>query len=137
MGSPLDPAFANIFVGVLKYLLFKKFSNPNPNPLLYFRYVNDTFSISAMKQNATSFFKNSMLYIHPWFLLTKKKLIIHCHFLIFRSKNLTKNFLPKFTEDRHLRNSIHAEVHLNQRRGRQILLALLFTEKFALPKPFK
>ena len=38
-------------------------------------------------------------------------------------------------ENPHLRDSIHAEIHLDQ-RGKLILLALLFTEvlKFALRK---
>ena len=42
-------------------------------PLPYFRYVNDTLPFSVMQRNAAYFFRNSIFYIHLWFLLTIKK----------------------------------------------------------------
>ena len=51
-------------------------------------------------------------------------------------KSLTKSLLLQFIENPHSRDSIRAEIHLEQRRGKLILLVLLFTEllKFALLK---
>ena len=40
MGSPLGPALANIFVGYQEAKLF----NVAKRPLVYFRYVDDTFA---------------------------------------------------------------------------------------------
>ena len=40
MGSPLDPALANIFVGYHESKLFSCIQNPT----IYFRYVDDTFA---------------------------------------------------------------------------------------------
>ena len=53
-------------------------------------------------------------------------------------KKFNKKFLPQFIENPHSRDSIHARIYLDQRKGRRILLALLFTEflKFALRKSF-
>ena len=82
-----------------------------------------------------------MPYTHPWFLLMKKNLIIHCHFLMFWSKNLTKSFLPQLTENPTSQDSVHAGINLDQRRGQQRpkkTKALLFIKllKFALQKSF-
>ena len=105
-------------------------------------FISDTSMIllqfSTVKRNATSFFKNSTLCNHPWFLLTTKKLIIYYHFFIIWSINLTKSFLSQFIENRHSRDSTRAGIHLDQRRGRRISLAVSFTEllKFALRKSF-
>ena len=41
MGSPLDPALANIFVGYYESKLFNEISKPT----VYCRYVDDTFSL--------------------------------------------------------------------------------------------
>ena len=41
MGSPLGPALANIFVGYYESKLFNKISKPT----VYYRYVDDTFSL--------------------------------------------------------------------------------------------
>ena len=41
MGSPLGPALANIFVGFHEHKLF----NCHQKPLVYFRYVDDTFAV--------------------------------------------------------------------------------------------
>ena len=41
MGSPLGPALANIFVGFHEHQLF----NCHQKPLVYFRYVDDTFAV--------------------------------------------------------------------------------------------
>ena len=43
MGSPLGPSLANFFLGYLEEL--KLFSNPNLNPKLYIRYVDDIFAV--------------------------------------------------------------------------------------------
>ena len=42
MGSPLDPSLANIFVGYHEAMLFKRVTKP----LMYYRYVNDTFAVN-------------------------------------------------------------------------------------------
>ena len=57
---------------------------------------------------------------------------------INNSLSHVKTYLPQFIENPHLQDSIHAGIHLDQRRGRRIALALLFTEllKFALRKNF-
>ena len=93
-------------------------------------------SFSVLKRNATNFFKNLILYTHLWFLLTKKKIIIHCCFLICWSKNLAKSLLLQFIENPYLRDNIHAGIYSEQKRRKLILLALLFTGflKFALLK---
>ena len=41
MGSPLGPALTNIFVGYYEEKLFSEISKP----VVYFRYVDDTFAI--------------------------------------------------------------------------------------------
>ena len=92
-------------------------------------------SFSVMKWDAINFIKNLIFYIHLWFLLTKNTLTIHCHFLMYCLKILTKSFLLQFIENPHLQDSIFTGIHFNQ-RGKLILLAVLFTEllKFALLK---
>ena len=126
-GRVLGPALANIFVGFYEHLAFENFSKP----FLYFRYVNDTFAIFSNETECNQFLKK-LNALHP-FLVLKKKLIIHGHFLMFWLKNLRKSFLPQFIENPHLQDSTHAGIHLDQRKGKQILLALLFTKllKFA------
>ena len=47
MGSPLGPALANIFVGYQKEKLFID----NNQPLIYFRYVDDTFAMFEDESN--------------------------------------------------------------------------------------
>ena len=51
MGSPLAPSLANIFVGYYEALLFKRVNKP----LIYYRYVDDTFAVLTTKTNAMSF----------------------------------------------------------------------------------
>ena len=41
MGSPLGPILANIFVGFNEMKLFNKVNRP----LMYYRYVDDTFAV--------------------------------------------------------------------------------------------
>ena len=52
MGSPLGPAFANIFVG---YQEVKLFGNTN-KPSAYFHYVDDTFAAFNNEDNCNNFF---------------------------------------------------------------------------------
>ena len=51
MDSPLGPSLANIFVGYYEALLFKRVNKP----LMYYRYVDDTFADFTTKTNAMSF----------------------------------------------------------------------------------
>ena len=41
MGSPLEPALANIFVGYYEMKLFQTI----PKPTMYYRYLDDTFVV--------------------------------------------------------------------------------------------
>ena len=59
MGSPLGPALANIFVGYLeKKIPRSKF------PLLYHRFVDDTFAIFEDNSGVLSFFED-LNQLHP------------------------------------------------------------------------
>ena len=66
MGSPLGPALANIFVGHQEEKLFID----NNQPLIYFRYVDDTFAMVEDEFNCNRFFKqlnslhHSFTFIH-------------------------------------------------------------------------
>ena len=53
MGSPLGPALANIFVGYQEEKLFID----NNQPLIYFRYVDDTFAMFEDELNCNLFLK--------------------------------------------------------------------------------
>ena len=53
MGSPLGPALANIFVGYQEEKLFID----NNQPLIYFRYVDDTFAMFEDEFNCNWFLK--------------------------------------------------------------------------------
>ena len=53
MGSSLGPILANIFVGYLEFKLFLR----SKEPLLYRRYVDDTFVIFQNKIESVSFFR--------------------------------------------------------------------------------
>ena len=76
------------------------------------------------------FLHSSLVFTH------EKKLKIYFRFLLRWSKSLTKSFLLQFIESPHLRDSIYAEILLDKKRGKLVLLALFFTEllKFALQK---
>ena len=52
MGSPLGPALANIFVGYQEAKLF----NIAKRPLVYFRYVDDTFAVFNNEEDSNTFF---------------------------------------------------------------------------------
>ena len=60
MGSPLDPALANIFVGYYESKLFNKISKPT----IYCRYVDDTFSLFH-KETEFQKFLNCLNSLHP------------------------------------------------------------------------
>ena len=68
MGSPLGPALANIFVGYQEAKLF----NIAKRPLVYFRYVDDTFAVFNNEENCYTFFiqLNSL---HPSLRFTYEK----------------------------------------------------------------
>ena len=52
MGSPLGPSLANIFVGYHEASLFKKVNKP----LMYYRYVDDTFAVFNDEDKCNEFF---------------------------------------------------------------------------------
>ena len=68
MGSPLGPTLANIFVGFHEQRLFEQ----TLKPAVYFRYVDDTFSIFSCETESDSFHAklNSM---HPALKFTVEK----------------------------------------------------------------
>jgi hypothetical protein len=51
MGSPLGPLLANVFVGHYEKLLFSRI----PTPLIYLRYVDDTFVLFKSSQDIENF----------------------------------------------------------------------------------
>ncbi len=54
MGSPLGPILANIFVGFHERRLFQNINEP----LVYFRYVDDTFALFASRDDAINFLQS-------------------------------------------------------------------------------
>ena len=60
MGSPLGPALANIFVGYYEAELFKKVNRP----MVYYRYVDDTFAAFNNEENCNAFFSH-LNSLHP------------------------------------------------------------------------
>ena len=68
MGSPFGPAFANIFVGYQE----AKLLNIAKRPLVYFRYVDDTFAVFNNEEDCNTFFTqfNSL---HPSLHFTYEK----------------------------------------------------------------
>ena len=68
MGSPLGPALANIFVGYHESKLFSKLSKP----IVYCRYVDDTFVIFNNELDFDNFFNNLNL-LHPALQFTFEK----------------------------------------------------------------
>lgn len=68
MGSPLGPVLANIFVGFYEQKLFHNTSKP----VVYFRYVDDTFAIFHNEADADSFL-NALNHLHPSLKFTFEK----------------------------------------------------------------
>ena len=68
MDSPLGPALANIFVGYQEAKLF----NIAKRPLVYFRYVDDTFAILNNEENCNTF-SIHLNSLHPSLLFTHEK----------------------------------------------------------------
>ena len=56
MGNPLATAMANIFLCNLEKEIFKSYP-PNRRPLLYRRYLDDTFAVFSDERQAIQFFK--------------------------------------------------------------------------------
>ena len=76
MGSPLGPALANIFVGFHEERLF----NYHQKPGVYFRYVDDTYTIFKTEAEC-DIFLNHLNSLHPAHQFTfEKEEIIPCHF---------------------------------------------------------
>ena len=60
MGSSLGPSLANIFVGYYEALLYKRVNKP----LMYYRYVDDTFAFFNDKDECKEFFSH-LNSLHP------------------------------------------------------------------------
>ena len=60
MGSPLGPAFANIFVGFHERRLFDNTTKPGD----YFRYVDDSFVIFGSELDCDHF-QEKLNLLHP------------------------------------------------------------------------
>ena len=69
MGSPLGPALANIFVGYYETLLF---NNNTKKPLMYHRYVDDTFVAFDNERDCDEFLSR-LNSLHPSLLFTFEK----------------------------------------------------------------
>ena len=67
-GSPLDPALANIFVGYQEAKLF----NIAKRPLVYFRYVDDSFAVFNNKEDCNTFLTH-LNSLHPSLRFTYEK----------------------------------------------------------------
>ena len=68
MGSPLGSSLSNIFVGDYEALLFKRINKP----LLYYRYVDDTFVAFNNKDECNEFFSH-LNFLHPFLRFTFEK----------------------------------------------------------------
>ena len=68
MGSPLGPSLANIFVEYHEALLFKRVNKP----LMYYRYVNDTFAVFKDEDECNEFFSHLNSF-HPLLCFTFEK----------------------------------------------------------------
>ena len=68
MGSPLGPSLANIFVGYHEALLFKRVNKP----LMYYRYVDDTFAVFNNEDRCNEFFSH-LNSLHPSLRFTFEK----------------------------------------------------------------
>ena len=75
MGSPLGPALANIFVG-----LHEECCSTTTKSQVYFRYVDDTYTIFKTEAECDIFLKHLKTYTQPSSLLLKRKKTIPCHF---------------------------------------------------------
>ena len=60
MGSPLEPALANIFVGYYESKLFQTTSKPE----MYYRYMDDTFVVFS-NEDECDLFLDSVNSLHP------------------------------------------------------------------------
>ena len=68
MGSPLGPGLANIFVGYQE----AKLLNIAKRPLVYFRYVDDTFAVFNNEEDCNTFFIH-LNSLHPTLRFTYEK----------------------------------------------------------------
>ena len=89
-GSPLGPALANIFVGYQEAKLF----NMAKRPLVYFRYVDDTFAIYNNEKDCNTFFIH-LNSLHPSLRFTYEKESNHSlFFLDVLVERYDSEFLP-------------------------------------------
>ena len=70
-GSPLGPALANIFVGYQEAKIF----NIAKRPLVYFRYVEDTFAVFNNEEDFKIFLTHLNSLHHHYASSTKRNLI--------------------------------------------------------------
>ena len=82
MGSPLGPFLANVFVEYYEALLFKRVNKP----LMYYRYVNDTFAVFNDEDECNEFFSH-LNSLHP-----------SLHFIFEKECNRTLSFLEVLIE---------------------------------------
>ena len=68
MGSPLGPALENILIGYQEEKLFID----NNQPLIYFRYVDDTFALFEDESNCNQFLKQ-LNSLHQSLIFTHEK----------------------------------------------------------------
>ena len=118
--SPFDPALSNIFVKFYEHLLLKNFSKP----LFYFRYVNDTSGIFSNKTECIQFLRKLNI-LHPSLVFTHEKEINNLpSFLNVLVEKFNQKFFTSVCRKSTFTGQYTRWAHLDQSRGRQILLAL-------------
>ena len=124
MGSPLGPALANIFIGYQEEKLFID----NNQPLIYFRYVNDTFAMFEDEFNCNRFLKQ-LNSLHQSFTFTHEKEVNgKLPFLDVLVEKSNTKFLTSVYRKSSFPASTITGIRLDPKAEKAILLELLYTE---------
>ena len=124
MGSPLGPALANIFVGHQEEKLFID----NNQPLICFRYVDDTFAMFEDEFNCNRFLKQ-LNSLHQSLTFTHEKEVSgKLPFLDVLVKKSNTKFLTSVYRKPLFSDQYNAGIRLDPKAEKTILLELLYTE---------
>ena len=118
MGSPLDPALANIVVGFHESRLFDNTIKPG----VYFRFVDNTFVVFGSDLECDHF-KRKLKLLHPAlkFTVEKEKNNSLTFYMVWWRKRAL-DFLPAFTGNQRLLVNTSVGIPLAQRQERLVLL---------------